>query len=240
MTPHQHNSHNPHIIHHFDAELVEIHHLAIDMLNLILQQWELAIEGLDEANLKSALNVIAKRSHVLHYETSIDQAILVLLAKEHPVAIDLRVVLSISKISAAMKYLGEEAARIAQLTLSLYEPRNGTPHAHLLTEIAKISENIRMMLGQLAIVLGNFESRQAHMLMKQHKDFEQEILEAIKHQLALINHDMRQIRPALTILQIMNSLEMCVDHCKNLTEYSIFMIDGLDVRHLNSDSASRS
>jgi phosphate transport system protein len=231
--PH-HSTQNSHISHHFDAELVEIHHLAIDMLNLILHQWESAIEGLDEANLKSALEVIAKRSHVLHYETSIDQAILILLAREHPVAIDLRVVLSISKISLAMRYLGEEAARIAQLTLSLYEPRNGTPHAKLLTEIAKISENIRIMLAHLAIVLGNFESRQAHMLMKQHKDFEQEILEAIKHQFAIVNQDMRQIRPALTILQIMNSLEMCVDHCKNLTEYCIFMIDGQDVRHLNS------
>ena len=234
MTPNHQNQPTPHISHQFDADLAEIHQLAINMFMLILQQWESAIEGLDEANLKSALGVIAKRSQLLEYETTIDRAILVLLAKEQPVAIDLRVVLSISKISAAMKYLGEEAARISQLTLSLYEPRNGTPHARLMTEIAKISESIRLMLDHLRIVLSNFESRQAHLLLKQYQDFERDIIEITKHQLTLIHHDVRQIRPALTILQIMNSLEMCVDHCKNLTEYSIFMIDGQDVRHLNS------
>lgn len=224
---------SPHIFQHFDAELGDIHHLAIDMLNLIVNQWELAIEGIEDANFESALSVIARKKDINHYETIIDQAILTLLAKESPVAGDLRMVLSISKISVVMKYLGDEAVEIAKLTLSLYEPRNGTPHAHLVRDIINISQSIRIVLGNLVIVLGNFESQQAHLLLRHSREFGLEIMEAVKHQLAIIHHDLRQIRPVLTILQIMNSLEMCVDHCKNLTEYSIFMIDGLDVRHLN-------
>lgn len=41
-----------------------------------------------------------------------------------------------------------------------------------------------------------------------------------------------QIRPALTVLQIMKSLGSSSDHCKNSAEYCIFMIDGQDLRHI--------
>jgi phosphate transport system protein len=43
--------------------------------------------------------------------------------------------------------------------------------------------------------------------------------------------DVSLIGRALYILQIMKSLERCGEHCKNIAEYLIFMIDGIDVRH---------
>jgi phosphate transport system protein len=60
-----------------------------------------------------------------------------------------------------------------------------------------------------------------------------EVQEAVKHQLAFINQDRRQMRPALTTLQIIHSLETCAKNCKNLAEYCIFMIEGKDIRHSN-------
>lgn len=222
----------PHILKHFDVELIEIHRLTLDMIGLILDQWELTIEAMDEANLELALDVIAQTADVRSCEAKIDQAILTFLARENPVASDLRMALSISKISAVMKYLGNEMADIAKLILVLYEPRNGTPTAQLVTDVVKICRDIQTVLGNLVVVLSNLESNQARLLLKNECDSCQDIQEAIKHQFAHINQDLRQIRPALTILQIMNSLEICGDHCKNMAEYSIFMIDGQDVRHL--------
>lgn len=222
----------PHIFKHFDNELAEIHLAAVEMLCLILSQWELIIEAMDEENLESALDVIAQTADVNHCADQIDQTILVFLAKESPVASDLRMALSISKLSEVMKYLGNEMADIAKLTLALYEPRNGMPNAQLVIDVVKICQDIRAVLSNLVIVLGSLESHQAHLLLKNECDSCQDIQKAVKRQLAFINQDLRHIRAALTILQIMNSLETCVDHCKNLAEYCIFMIDGRDVRHL--------
>lgn len=59
-----------------------------------------------------------------------------------------------------------------------------------------------------------------------------EIEKACKRQLTVINDDLRQIRLALAILQIMKSLQSSDDHCKNLAEYCIFMIDGQDLHHI--------
>jgi phosphate transport system protein len=49
--------------------------------------------------------------------------------------------------------------------------------------------------------------------------------------LALVLHDSRMIRRALDIMQMMKALERCGEHCRNVAEHAIFMLDGIDVRH---------
>lgn len=222
----------PHICRHFDGELATIYKLVLDMISLIREQWELVIEAMEDANLESALDIVAQTGDVHRYESRIDQAILILLAKESPVASDLRMMLSISKIAAVMKYLGDEVDDMATLILALYEPRNGTPNARLVTDIVKISQGIRAVLADLTADLNRLDSSQARRVLQLDCNSDKHIQDAFKRQLTFINKDFRQIRPALTVLQIIKSLESSSDHCKNLAEYCIFMIDGQDLRHV--------
>lgn len=220
-----------HILQRFDGELCQLHDMTLKMMHLIMNQWELAIESLQEANLSLALELIAEQTEIKNYENKIDQLILTLLAKENPVASDLRIILSLSKISVELKYLGEEINEIAKLILALYEPRNGVPNAQLLADIERVIEDIRNVLGNLIIVLGSMESKQAHLLLQYDYVCAKELEESVHRQLLFIHADQRQIRPALTILQVMKSLESSGEHCKNLAEYCIMMIDGQDMRH---------
>ena len=224
---------NPHILQHFDHELAQVHGLAVEMINFVLRQWELAIEALDDANFESAVNVFAMTTDVRDYEDEIYQAILGVLAKEGPVASDLRMILSIMKISATLKYLADEVAEIAKLILVLYEPRNGSPNVQLTNDVIKLSQDIRNMLGELVCVIGNLDVKPAYMLLQHNYVSGSEVQDAVKHQIAFINQDRRQMRPALTTLQIIHSLETCAKNCKNLAEYCIFMIEGKDIRHSN-------
>jgi phosphate transport system protein len=221
----------PHILKHYDDELGQLHDSSVEMLKLILEQWELLMEAMDEANLESALEVIALNKEIRENESQIHQTILRLLAQENPVARDLRAVLSISKISGTMLYFTNETRKIGKLILTLYEPRSGVPNAQLVRDIVKISDGIRIALDKLVIVLNSQDSNNAYGLLKSSADCENAILEAIRHQLGFINQNPRQVGPGLTILQILNSLESCRNHCKNLAEYCIFMIDGHDIRH---------
>lgn len=221
----------PHILKHFDDDLGQLHHSSVEMFSLILEQWELVMEAMDEANLESALEVIALNKDICERESQIQQAILQLLAQEHPVARDLRVVLSTAKISGTMLYFTNEMRKIGKLILALYEPRSGVPNAQLVRDIVQISEDIRMALDHLMNVLTNQDTSSAHPLLESSIDCENAILEAVRHQLGFISQDPRQVGPGLTVLQILNSLEACRNHYKNLAEYCIFMIDGQDVRH---------
>jgi phosphate transport system protein len=231
MTPENNVLAMPHILKHFDVELSQLDHSSLEMLGLILEQWELVMEAMDEANLESALDVISLNKDIRDCETQLQQAVLQLLAQENPVARDLRKVLSTSKISGTMRYFTNEISKIGKLILALYEPRSGVPNAQLVRDIVKISDDIRIALDHLMMVLNTQDTNAAHRLLTGSIDCENAILEAVRHQLIFIHQDPRQVGPGLTVLQILNSLESCRNHCKNLAEYCVFMIDGEDVRH---------
>lgn len=223
--------HEKHTLHQFDNELNRLHALLVDMTNLLLHQWELAIEAMADANLDSALQIISLSNSVQDYESAIDQEILLLLAKESPVANDLRMILSVSKIAVELKVLGDEIVGIARMIMKLNRPRSRVSSAVLLSELVTISQMIRTMLGNLAVVLLNGDSNQAHLMLRYEFDCERELHENAKRQLSLLEMDAQQIGSVLHILQILKSLESCGEHCKNIAEYSIYMIDGVDVRH---------
>lgn len=234
MTENKHDLTQPHILQHFDQELTAIHSLAVEMINLVMKQWELSIDALDEANLEWALQVFTMTTELREYEDDIYQAILKVLAKEGPVAGDLRLMVSILKVSVTLNYLADEAAEIAKLILVLYEPRNGSPKTQLTQDVIKLSRDILNMLTELLCVITNLDAKPAYRLLQRNAVSGADVQQAVKHQLAFITDDRRQIRPALTTLQLIHCLETAAKHCKNLAEYGVFMIEGKDLRHANN------
>lgn len=221
-----------HTLQQFDNELNRLHGLTVEMTQLLLHQWELAIQAMKLGNLDAALEIISLANQVYDYESDIDAEILILLAKESPVANDLRMILSMSKIALELKVLGDEIVGIAKLIMKLNRPRYRGSSASLLTDLVKIPQLIRVMLGNLVVVISSGQSNQAHLMIQYEFDCELELHEGIKQQLSLLNDDSRQIGSVLNMLQILKAMESCGEHCKNIAEYCIFMIDGVDIRHL--------
>jgi phosphate transport system protein len=52
---------------------------------------------------------------VNRYEREIDEALTLILARRHPAAIDLRMVIAMSKANTDLERIGDEAAKIAEL-----------------------------------------------------------------------------------------------------------------------------
>lgn len=226
-----------HTLQQFDKTLNELQGLIVSMSQLVLKQWELTSQALELADLDAALAVVSQAHKVYDYETAIDAEILLLLAKESPVANDLRMILSVSKIAVELKVLGDEIVGIAKLIMTLNRPRCRASSAMLLIDLVQIPQLIRTMLGNLVVVLSSGESSRAHLMMDYEFDCEHELHHGIKRQLTLLNDDSRQISASLKILQMLKAMESCGEHCKNIAEYCIFMIDGIDMRHSRSREA---
>jgi phosphate transport system protein len=221
--------------HNFDEEIAPIFQMSLDMMHLLTEQCSQISLALNNAEQKPALNIIEHAADIRTYEAEIDQAVIRLLAKQAPVAGDLRRLFALSKIALTQKYLGDELCDIAKSILTLYEKRNGQPNAQLTTEIAAITQNIQQLMTLKIGLLSQQEADTAHRFLQQGLLAGDNIQHAISAQMTLLQRNQSRIRPALALIQILKSLEACADHCKNLAEYCVYMIDGDDVRYTQPD-----
>ncbi|MGY6277876.1 phosphate signaling complex protein PhoU [Methylomonas sp. MgM2] len=233
------NNFTPHTKQAFDAELCQLHSNVIEMASLVMYQLEQALLALDEADMALALRVVERDKKVNHYEARIDTAVIQALARNSPVANDLRSLISISKIAYELEKIGDEVAGFAKLVGVLFDPKTSDPNPQLLEDIVRVGGLVKEMLTKLLLAFEKADAAQAYMLLRCDQECDSELQEGIRHQLSLVLKDIRLIRRAMDIMQMLKTLESCGGHSRNIAEYIIFMLEGVDVRHhstpLNAD-----
>jgi phosphate transport system protein len=222
---------NVHTLRVYDTELGQMHSLLLDMTDILVYQLEQAMQAMDYGDAEMAQKVVSRHKKVKHLESKIDGEVLSIIARHCPVANDLRYVLTTSKIAVELEKVGVEIVDFAKLIAVLFDPNTSDPNQKLLADIVKIGGLIKLIMDKLMVVFESRDSKPAYALLQCDRDCESELQEGIKHQLTMVVHDARMIRRALDVMQMMKSLERCGEHCRNIAEHAIFMLDGIDVRH---------
>jgi len=229
-----------HTLQLFDGELTHLHVLLLEMTELLMFQLERAMRALDEGDVALAENVLSRYKDIKQYKIQIDTEVLTVLARYCPVANDLRTIISTSKIAGELEKIGYEITDFAKQVTVLFDPRSSDPNPKLLTDIFKIGHLVKTMLGNLLIVFTRGETNQAYILLQHDRECETQLREGIKHQLYNTMRDARLIGRALDIMQILKALEYCGEHCRNIAENTIYMLEGIDVRHRERDRLAQS
>ena len=96
--------------------------------------------------------------------------------------------------------------------------------------IVKIGHLVGLMLDKIILLIETNDLSISYTLLEFDRVCESELQAGITHQLSLVVQDGRMIGRALDIMQIMKSLEYCGEHCRNIAEYMIYMLEGKYVR----------
>jgi phosphate transport system protein len=222
---------NQHTLKSFDSELAHLQGLLLEMGATIALQIDQLLQALNDGDLDGAEKVVFRDHEVNKLEVDIDAEVLSILARHNPVANDLRGLISTSKIAEELEGIGDELTECAKLVMVLFDPRTSDPNPRLLTDLVKIGNLVRHMLGKLQQLIENRDLDQAYSLLQYDRDCETELKNGIEHQLDYVVKDARLIGRSLDIMHIMKSLERCGEYCRSIAEHMIYMIDGVDVRH---------
>lgn len=220
----------PHSLHAVDTDLSLLRGLLMDMLGRVKQQLHIAVRALEQADMDLAQTVIQLDGDISHRE--IDREALALLARYSPVADDLRIVVSSLKIAVELQNVENEISRFARLAVKVFDPKTSDPNNKILTELVKMGHLVRFMLCQMVTGLQNRDTRPLYALLVSRPACEAALQSGIKHQLAVVVHDTRIMKSTLALLIMMKGLEQCSERCKNLAEYMVYMLDGVDIRHV--------
>ncbi|MGM0701900.1 MAG: phosphate signaling complex protein PhoU [Pseudomonadota bacterium] len=230
-------THSQHISRQFNQELEELKTHLMTMGGLVEQQVQQAIQALLDGDSRLAEEVSEGDHQVNEMQLKIDDECTRVLARRQPAASDLRLVLAVIRATADLERIGDEASKIARNALTLIESGNGVRG---LIEVRHISEHVRKMLRDALTAFARFDTELALQVVHEDDAVDDEYGSAMRSLMTFMMEDSRAIGPVLSVMWILRALERVGDHADNLAEYVIYLVKGLDIRHMDPDQIDES
>ncbi|MGD8558285.1 MAG: phosphate signaling complex protein PhoU [Gammaproteobacteria bacterium] len=220
-----------HTLQRFDGELNNLHMLILQMGGLVVDQVRLAIKAVTDKDLEAARLVVDREPDVDALEVKIDNETLTVIARRCPVAKDLRITTAVSKAVTDLERIGDEAARIANQAVQMYDNDSNDPSSHLLRDIRTMGKLSFQMLSDALEVFDTFDLPRAQQLAAGNIELDEEFQSSLRRLATFVLEDARNVGHVINVTLIMKALERIGEHARNLAEYVIYFIKGEDVRH---------
>lgn len=225
-----------HTFKRFDQELNHVQSLVLEMGGLVETQIRDAISALHEEDLELARQVISRDHKVNTLEVRVDEDLANLIALRQPMASDLRTIMALSKTVTDLERIGDEAERIARMTVHIYEASGGAPQVRLLRDITVMAKLAGEMLRDSLDALARQDADKADVIARRDSELDEQFGDGLRRLITFMMEDHRTIGHAIDIVFIIKALERIGDHAKNIAEYVIYMVKGTDVRHLSPEA----
>jgi phosphate transport system protein len=160
-------------------------------------------------------------------ELQVDEQALELLALQQPMARDLRQITATLKIANDLERVGDHAVKIGHATRTLV----GLPPV---AELPQLREMVVMVRRMLSDALRAYTTRDPRLAreVRARDDRVDELRDALHRILvSYMLEDPRRITPALELIHISESLERIADLATNLSEETVFLVEGTVIRH---------
>ena len=226
------DSYKQHISAQFNAELEGVKNHLLEMGGRVEQQLSAAVEALVTLDSGEASKVISLDQEVNRMEMSIDDECSRILARRQPAASDLRLVLSVARVITDLERIGDEAAKIARQAIKLSE--EGVSPSNFV-EIRHIGLHVADMLRKSLDAFTRLDVDTAVEVVRQDNAVDKEYGSAMRSLVTFMMEDPRVITSVLNEMWALRSLERIGDHAANIAEHVIYLVRGLDVRHVELD-----
>ena len=218
-----------HISSQFDSELTSISSQVLEMGGLVETQIQKAIFALSQMDLDAANEVSVTESQVNAMELDIDRHLSSIIARRQPAAGDLRLLMAISKTTANLERVGDEAEKMARMVRSIIE--SGSPRNLPSIELRYAANLASGLLNKALDAFARLDVNAAVAILKEDDLIDQEFDNFVRILVTYMMEDPRMISPSLDLLFLAKAIERIGDHAKNIAEFIIYVVKGEDVRH---------
>ena len=219
-----------HISEQFNEELDEVKNHMLEMGGVVEEQIANAVNALVAARSSDAERVLSRDAEVNALEVVIDDECSRILARRQPTASDLRLVLAISKVITDLERIGDHAGKIARQAINLSEQGN-SPSGYV--ALRHIAAQVTDMLRDALDAFARLDVRAAVKVVKRDTVVDQEYGNAMRSLVTFMMEDPRVISSVLDEMWALRALERIGDHARNVAEHVIYLVKGLNVRHVD-------
>ena len=215
---------------HMERELADIKETVNEMWRLVISQLEKAKQSFLTGDIDMGREVMSREKRINAYELKIDSDCENYIALFAPVAIDLRLVLSLIKISNTLERIGDFANGVAVHVVK--DDCLGFTKA--LSEELRMEELFDMLLRMLTdsfVVLQSENTELVGRILAQDEDVDQIYDDSIGVLSKYLANHPDQIPCGLKTLLLIRKLERIGDHCSNIVEEIVFYVDAKVLKH---------
>ena len=206
----------------FHDDLDSISQMLIDMSERVRRAMELATTALLTADLQLAEQVISEDSQIDAIQHDLDRKALSLLARQQPVAGDLRTIVTSLRMSADIERMGDLAHHIAKVARMRY-PATAVP-AELTSTLQDMGDVARKIIAKVINVIATRDIETALQIEKD--DDEMDILHRKLFMALLDDTWAHGIEVAIDITLLGRYYERCADHAVSVARRVYFLVTG--------------
>lgn len=215
----------------FHTDIEEARSLFLEMGGQVEAMLRGGMQALSTGDSDIIDEVRMREKEVNRLEVEIDERIILLIARNQPAAIDLRLLLSISKMLTDMERCGDEAEKIAKMAGRLHDAERGY---EAVVELRHMADLVGNMIRNALDSFARQDEVAASSVMRADKEVNKEWKASLRHIITFMIEDPRTISRSIDLIFIARALERIGDHAKNMAERVIFMVRGDDVRHVGA------
>lgn len=207
----------------FDLKLKQLNEKVLELGGLAENAFVKSITAMENKDIESAIKVIDEDSYIDHIEEEINDLAIILIAREAPVAVDLRRIIVAIKIASDLERVADYAVNIAKSVIRIGEGEHKVP-VDSLQKMARIAKEM-LSLSFKAFI------EEDVVLAKKIADMDDEIDklygETIKTFLHLSDEIKQDFMQITQLSFIARYIERIGDYATNISEGVFYIVKGI-------------
>ncbi len=212
-----------HIASAFDRDLEAIQAQIMKMGGLVEDAILKAATSLEKRDEEMAEEVRRADTAIDRLEEHINEEVARIIAMRQPAAVDLRLILSVMKISTNLERIGDYAKNMAKRTTVLagMQQVNGSA-----ASIRRMAKEVERMLKDVLDAYIQRDADLAHEVLLRDADVDQMYNALFREFLTFMMEDPRNITACMHLHFIAKNTERMGDHVTNIAEQVIYLVTG--------------
>ncbi len=203
-------------------EMNIIHNDLIKMGAMVEQAIDKSTSSLKNKDIEMAEKVIKSDQLINEMELEIEKKCMVFIARQQPLATDLREILVMSKMITDLERIGDHCEDIAKYTIKL----KNQAYIKELIDIPKMSALAAEMVKKSLDAFVEKDSKIAKEVYRLDQKIDELYQEIFKELMELMQKDKNKVTQSTVFLFVAAHLERIGDYAKNICEKTVYLVDG--------------
>lgn len=208
--------------HFFDQELEELHLELVKMGSLVEESIDNTILALKKQDIELANKIFKNDDIIDELESKIEKKCLNLIARQQPLAKDLRAISAALKIITDMERIADHSADIAEITIRMANEVYVKP----LDDIPKMAALAKQMVKKSIDAYIGQDEELAQEVCNSDDEVDEFFRKIILELINIMKNNPDTIEQATNFMFITKYLERMGDHATNICEWVIYNVTG--------------